>query len=205
MPKDSVTGIIMATLLEAKPFVEHLSLKAYAHEPFEAYKNGHIRLVVSGMGKSDAAMAATWLILTEHPSQIFNLGAAGAMNHTHNLGETLHISKVIEPDRPILGTDRFHEHIPDMLQGFATAVLATQDKPVILPEERDKLSARAQLADMEGAAVVQTCRRFKIPCYLFKFVSDTPENHCIRENIECYRESFCQSVMSVIAEELDEK
>ncbi len=198
MPKDSVIGIIMATLLEAKPFIDRLFLKAYTHEPFEAYRNGHIRLIISGIGKAAAAMAATWLILTEHPAQIFNLGASGAMNHRHKLGEVLHISEVIEPDRPILGTDRFYEHSADMLQGFATAVLATQDKPVILPEERASVAAFAQLADMEGAAVVQTCRRFNVPCYLFKFVSDTPENHRIRENIESCREGFCQSVMPVI-------
>lgn len=197
MPKNSVTGIVMATLLEAKPFIDSLLLELYTQEPFEAYKHGHIRLVISGIGKADASMAATWLILTEHPVEIFNLGAAGAMNHTHALGETLHICQVIEPDRPILGTERFHKHIPDILQAFPTAVLATQDKPVILPEERERIAAFARLADMEGAAVVQTCRRFKIPCYLFKFVSDTPENHRIRENIESCREGFCRSVMSV--------
>jgi len=198
MPKNSVIGLVMATLLEATPFIDRLFLKAYAHEPFEVYQNEHIRLVISGIGKAAAAMAATWLILTEHPAQIFNLGAAGAMNHSHYLGEVLHISKVIEPDRPVLGTDRFYEQIPDILQNFAAAVLATQDKPVILPEERERLAAFARLADMEGAAVVQTCRRFNVPCYLFKFVSDTPENHRIRENIESCREGFCQSVMSVI-------
>lgn len=198
MPKYPVIGIVMATLLEADPFIKGLSLQKCEADPFEAYQNKNIRLVISGMGKSDAAMASAWLILTAHPARIFNLGAAGAMNHSFALGEVIQVSKVVEPDRPILGTDRIYEHIPDMLKDFPAATLATQDKPVVLPEERRKISEIAQIADMEGAAVVQTCRRFNIPCYLFKFISDTPDNHHIIDNIRRCREAFYQAISTAL-------
>jgi hypothetical protein len=57
---------------------------------------------------------------------------------------------------------------------------------------------------MEGASVVQACRKFRTKCFIFKFVSDTPEHTKsgdIVENIRGYRavfyEYFLDSVMPV--------
>jgi len=78
------------------------------------------------------------------------------------------------------------------LDGFAVAALATQDRPLRDLDERGKVAIHAQLADMEGAAVVQTCRRFHVKCFLFKFVSDTPDHRQsdeIVKNIELYRDA----------------
>jgi nucleoside phosphorylase len=46
---------------------------------------------------------------------------------------------------------------------------------------------------MEGAAVVQAARRFRLPCYLFKFVSDVPahtKSSEIETHIRQYRQAF---------------
>ena len=192
MSEDFVVGIIMATGLEAAPFIKGLSLRPCENVPFAVYENHRIRLIISGIGKANAAMATAYLIIKYHPLGVFNLGAAGATG-PDILGECYHISKVIEPDRPCLRSDQFHIHIPRQLEDFPTAVLATRDSAVTELAERSETAAYADLVDMEGAAVVQTCRRFRTDCYLFKFVSDSSaedDTVNIRKNIEQYRDVF---------------
>lgn len=192
MSGNPVIGLVMATLLEAAPFIKDLSLREWESEPFGLYGDGRIVLIVSGIGKANAAMACAFLIQTRRPSLVCNLGAAGAADGRCALGECYHISRVIEPDRPHLRSGLPHEHLPDVLDGFALAALATQDRPLREPAERESVASSAQLVDMEGAAVVQACRRFGVKCFLFKFVSDTPDqrqNAEIVKNIELYRDA----------------
>lgn len=192
MSGNPVIGLVMATLLEAVPFIRDLSLREWGSEPFGLYGDGRIVLIVSGIGKANAAMACAHLIQTRRPSLVCNLGAAGAAGRRCALGESYHIDKVIEPDRPGLRSGLPHEQLPDVLDGFAVAALATQDRPLRDPAERESVASIAQLADMEGAAVVQACRRFDVKCFLFKFVSDTQDqrqNAEIVKNIELYRDA----------------
>ncbi len=194
MSEDSVIGIVVATLLEADPFIKRLLLEKYEDDPFAVYGNDRVRLILSGIGKANAAMACTCLIMTSHPRLILNVGAAGAADSGYLLGECCHISKVIEPDRPDIGSGKFHVHLPQTFEGFQMAVLATQDRPVTDDLERREVSLHAQLVDMEGASVIQTCARFQTRCYLFKFVSDAPddtERLDIQKNILQCRKGFC--------------
>ncbi len=206
MPEHSVTGLLMATMLEAHPFIVRLSLKEYEKKPFEICGNEDVVLIISGIGKANAAMACSYLLLRYAPDCVCNLGAAGATDRSVSLKGICQISKIIEPDRPVLGSGIFHEHIPNLLEGFSFASLATQDKPAVTSAERGQLALKAQLADMEGASAVQTCRRFGTDCYVFKFVSDTPDDHCIVKNIRQYRDDFClffcESVLPVLQQRL---
>lgn len=201
MSKHPIVGIVMATLLEADPFIGGLSLRPCEKDPFPVYENERFRLIISGIGKANAAAASAYLLLKFEPVGIFNLGAAGS-TCMKSLGECYHIIKVIEPDRPNLKSGEFHVHIPQIFEGFQTATLATQDKPVTDDLERREVSLYAQLLDMEGAAVVQTCERFHTECCLFKFVSDaSDDDECldIEKNIEQYRDVFykffCDSIL----------
>ncbi len=181
----------MATMTEAAPLIRGLSLAAIESSPFRIFKDSRIALVISGIGKVNAAMACAWLIQVLGPCLICNIGAAGALDEKSELGALYHINKVIEPDRPDLRTGVFMEHIPDVLEGFSLAALATQDRPLRLPGERKEIVGIADLVDMEGAAIVQTARRFGLGCFLFKFVSDTPAHDrrsTIIKNIERLRD-----------------
>jgi adenosylhomocysteine nucleosidase len=195
MSGNSSIGLIMATMLEAEPFIKDLSLLECETEPFRIFAKGHIHLILSGIGKTNAAMACAYLIQKYHPSCICNIGAAGSTDSRCHPGESYHITMVVEPDRPSLETGLPHVHTLDTLEGFSFASLATQDKAVRDPAERERVNCFALLADMEGASVVQTCKRFLTKCYLFKFVSDTV-GHCeqsdIQKNILLYRDAFCE-------------
>lgn len=190
-------GIVMATVLEAEPFIKGLALKSKETKPFRIYKNGQIILIISGIGKTNAAMATTYIILQFRPATIYNLGAAGATDTSHPLGKTCHIIKVIENDRHSLCSDTPATHIPNILQGFDTATLSSSDSPVKGPLKRKEIATDSDLIDMEGAAVVQVCKRFDTPVIIFKFVSDTSQHTShkqIVKNIETYRSSFYEFI-----------
>ncbi len=183
-------GLVMATELEAAPFIREIPLVMGESDPFRVYGNRRFRLIISGIGKANAAMASAYLIRAFQPEFVVNLGASGATGIGPELGQCYHITKVIEPDRPDLRTDVPHEHVPDILAGFPVATLATQDRPVRRAAERRKLAARAELVDMEGASVVQACAAFHVKCFLFKFVSDTPKQSDVVRNIQEHRDAF---------------
>ncbi len=193
MRKVPVTCLVFATRLEAAPFLKGLGLRALRGRPFPAYRKGKLAAVISGMGKANAAMATAWACSFFSPRRLVNLGAAGSLSRRLKPGDILQVSKAVETDRPGLRSGRPHEHRPDMLKGFAEAVIATADKPVLRRADRKKLARLAALADMESAAFIQTCRAFRLKCYLFKLVTDDPDNPAssdIIANIGKYGEAF---------------
>jgi nucleoside phosphorylase len=191
--KNHLISLVIATLLEAKPFIDGLSLTRLESKPFPVYRGNNHILIISGIGKANAAMACTYSCLKFAPSCIVNLGAAGTTGERDALGEPLHVKTAFDYDRPQFKTQSPHKLIPEIFEGFSYAKIATLDRPVTDPAERKKLSKTADLIDMESASVIQACRKFKTPCYVFKFVSDTPEHirdDDIVENIKKYRNAF---------------
>lgn len=187
-------GLVMATMLEAKPLVDALSLEPVPRGPCRAYRGDGIILAISGIGKVNAGVALAYLAVKYGITLAVNLGAAGATSGRFGLGDIRHVNRVIEYDRPHVIGREMRIVLPDVLSGFEEASLATQDVPVIEPELRDKMSACADLVDMEGAAVLQSSRMFGLPCYLFKIVSDTPahvSDRDIVENIRAVRKELC--------------
>jgi adenosylhomocysteine nucleosidase len=166
----------MATKLEAHPFIRGLGMKRIEKKPFNLYTSGAIFLIISGIGKANAAMAASYLIWRHGITLMINAGAAGAADSSMKIGEIFHITKALESDRPgiLSGSPRILK--PDVMKGFATAFLSTSDRPVIKPEDRKNHSAHAELLDMEGASIIQACRLSGSKCYLFKIVTDTPDS-----------------------------
>ncbi len=193
MGERPVTLLIMATLLEAKPFVSGLGLTSFCEKPFPVFINGSNILVISGIGKAHAAAATAYGCLTFAPTAVINAGAAGALDGTHPAGSIYQVGRIIEHDRPDIFSGQPVGHEPDRLPEIQTTVLATGDRPVIEPDDRTCLAALAGLVDMEAAAVVQTCRTMNVPCYVFKFVSDDPGHTAgidIINNIRKFRTAF---------------
>lgn len=172
----TVDGLVMATYLEAQPFVKGLGLKRIEKRPFRVYSNGSLFLVLSGIGKANAAVATAYVIWKFSCRRIINAGAAGSTGRDCDVGDIYHIDKVIEYDRPKMPFGGKRIFIPDLLPGFHSATLATQDRPVIALSRRREIAPFAELVDMEGASVVYASRLFQARCYLFKIVSDTVEH-----------------------------
>ena len=169
-------GIVIATMMEAEPFIKGLRLEAAAAtKPFRIYRGGGRILVVSGIGKVNAALATATIILQHGAATIYNIGAAGALSETLKFGDIRHISAVYEHDRTKFDVKAPYIIKTDVLDSHVTASLATGDIPIVPVEDRRALAVFAELVDMEGAAIVRACRRYSVNCYLFKGVSDTAE------------------------------
>jgi len=191
MNSSAATGIVMATLLEAAPFIDSGFFTCIDEKPLPVYRYGSFYLILSGIGKASAAIASTCLIMKYNTETMFNIGAAGATTGNIRFGDILHIESVIDYDRPKLTGSKMRYLKPDIIPGYKTVTLATQDKAVVSAEERERVGEHASLADMEGAGFVQACRTFQVKNYLFKIVTDTPadESHYqIIENIKNTRD-----------------
>ncbi len=205
MEKNSLVAIVMATMVEAKPFVIGMSPVQEEKKPFAIFRKNNLILIISGIGKANAAMATAYICQRFNPSLVCNLGAAGATDNSYKLGDVFQIKKIFEYDRPEFKTGKPHIHTPDTVKGFKTAVLATSDKVVIESAHRKEVSLHAGLVDMEGASVAHACRRFETKCFVFKFISDTPDhtgdddiiNH-IRELRTHFYEVFSKTVMPLL-------
>jgi len=198
MTAGTPTGIVMATRLEAAPFIDSGNFILLEEKPLPIYRNESVYLILSGIGKASAAIAATYLITKYQTEVMYNIGAAGSTTEDLNLGDILHINSVIDYDRPTLIGSKPRYLKPDILADYKTAVLATQDIAVVSAVERDKVGKLASLVDMEGAGFVQACRTFKVKNYLFKIVTDTPAHtvdNQIIENIKNTRNLLYQFFM----------
>jgi adenosylhomocysteine nucleosidase len=203
MSKKAFTAIITATRMEAAPFIQGMNLKNVEGTPLPLFQNENLLLVISGIGKTNAAMAATFCCLIHAPGIVFNLGAAGALDETLKLGEILQVSRIVEPDRPRPDLQTFQPMLllPDIFPDFKSVTLATQDKPVLSSDERKEVSRYASLADMEAASILEVCRKFETPCHVFKFVSDTPGHESTEDimgNIRSYRAPFFEFIRTKI-------
>ena len=192
--------IVIATRIEAEPFIQGLDMKEIEARPFPIYTGSGACLVISGIGKVNAGMATSYACLKLDPACILNMGAAGATVDSKELGEIFLVEKTIEPDRLHLRTNTPYIQHPDLLDGFTTAILATQDNPVIDVDTFRAMASVADLVDMEGAAVVQASKRFNKRCLLFKYVSDTPANagqeELIFRQIKFFRGPFCDFILN---------
>lgn len=141
------------------------------------YVPAGMRLLITGIGKVRAATALTReltaaLAGTAPPvTDVVNIGTAGAL-HAHHAG-LFQPSTVIEHDISsaalrTMGYDIVDTHHFD----GDGSVLATGDTFIADPRVRDELSRRADLVDMEGAAIAHVCAEFGVALTLVKVVSD---------------------------------
>ena len=130
-------------------------------------------ILVTGVGKVNAAIAVSTILGKHRPSRIVNLGTAGALRD--GLTGTHVISTVIQHDlndAAIFDLVGIHFGAPLSLDAGEGIVLATGDRFVDKPELRELLAKDAHLVDMEGYAVARAARWAGIPVTLVKEVSD---------------------------------
>lgn len=147
-----------------------------------AYVPEGLPLVVTGIGKTAAAVATTRALLELGDLDgvvVLNIGTAGALKDG--------LSGLHEP-RVVLNHDINAEAIRalgydpeerlDLGAGDAT-VLATGDVFVTDPSVRARLALTADLVDMEGYAVAYAARALGVPVRLAKHVSDNADEAAV--------------------------
>ncbi len=183
------TGLQFATYREAVPFLNNEAFVAVEEKPFPVYKRNSLYIIISGIGKVNSAIAASYALSQYKTGRMINLGSAGSLADNHAVGDVLQINKSVEYDSRNIENPRHRYLTPDILESIPSASLVTSDSPVISPDERKKVSEFGSLVDMEGAPFLQACRVFNAEAYLFKVVSDTPGNSDLNEIIENIRKT----------------
>jgi adenosylhomocysteine nucleosidase len=156
-PRTGQPLVVVAVLEEAQ---------AFAHR---------VPTLVTGVGKVRAATATTWAAMAYRPSVILNLGTAGALRPGALASGVVHeIGTVLQHDvngraiARLAGSDPS----PRLELGDSGVVLATGDRFISSPQDRDALAEQAHLVDMEGYAVAASATRLGIPVRLAKTISD---------------------------------
>lgn len=139
-----------------------------------AYVPPELPVVITGIGKTAAAVATTRAVLEvgRQDLTVLNVGTAGGLRPEV---QGLYLpGRVVNHDLSAdtiraLGFDP-REEFP--VQGGDDTVLASGDVFVTDPGMRDHLATRADLVDMEGYAVAYACSELGVPVRLVKHVSD---------------------------------
>jgi nucleoside phosphorylase len=202
-------GIVFATRREAQPFLSMSMAKQRTERPLPllqptiASRMDSI-VVISGMGKVAATLAAAHLVVAYRVSALLNAGLCGRLTGNDGLaiGDLLRISSAVEGD-----CDRFGLSEPAVVcdnrwfKAFRAARLVTCDRPVFDRERRVRLASIAELADMEGAAVARVAQRYRIPCAMLKGISDHA-NETGRKDVARCIDTVAARIANALVDEL---
>ncbi len=138
-----------------------------------------LTVVLTGIGKVEAAVATSRAIAEHRPDLVVNVGTAGALRA--GVSGVFAPSTVLNHDLSAaairaLGHDAVDEL--GLADGDGT-VLATGDLFVTDPAVRDEIGRRADLVDMEGFAVARVCAAAGVPVRLVKVVSDNADDSAL--------------------------
>jgi adenosylhomocysteine nucleosidase len=137
-----------------------------------------MRMVVTGIGKTAAAVVTTQAVLEERPSHVINIGSAGALRD--GMTGLFEIGTVVNHDMNGDAIRALGYEPQDRLDlGAAPTVLASGDVFVTDPEVRSRLASYAHLVDMEGYAVACAARHLGVPVTLVKHVSDNADESAL--------------------------
>ena len=164
----------MLTLLIASSFEAQLFIKGLNKISDTVYE-GDYRVVISGTGLVNMAMATTEAINTYNPAKIINLGISGAVRGTLKVGSIVKAEKFnVFSSTPIPGTSQniWQQSYPIIDQGNG-AMLFSSLHPVWNDEDKLKLlTFNADLLDMEGYSFARVCQSKGINIEVYKVVSD---------------------------------
>lgn len=141
-------------------------------------------LVICGVGKVNAACGAQIAVDELGADTVINIGVAGGLNGGLNVGEIYGISHAVQYDFDLtqmngtaIGTlDECREnYLPlDTPPLYPLKRLATGDRFNDSREDYKLLTEvlKADIRDMEGAAIAQACMHAKVKFLAFKVISD---------------------------------
>jgi adenosylhomocysteine nucleosidase len=203
-------GIVIASDLEAAPFLALLNWQKIADQPFPVFRkrvdsaNFTAVIVISGMGKVAAAVATHLLLCRYQVTQIFNPGVCGALKDVDGFepGAVFYVQTAVEGDRkegPLsVAAERCASKPFSMLPG---ASLVTCDQPVFDIKRKNSLSALGDLIDMEGAAIARVANMYACPCVLIKGITDRAkegERSILTENIKAVSQKLAELVIGTL-------
>jgi adenosylhomocysteine nucleosidase len=151
-------------------------LVVVALEEEAAHLDDRLPVLLTGVGKVNAAVTVSEALATARPAAVINVGTAGSVRSgwegTHEVSRVLQHD--LDNDLLLALTGRSFA-VPIELGGDGPT-LATGDSFVSSAADRDRIAAVADLVDMEGYAVAMAARHAGVPVRLVKHVSDAADD-----------------------------
>ncbi len=143
-------------------------------------------VIISGIGKVNAALSTQLLIDKYSPDFILNFGTCGGMNSNVEILNYYAIEKCCQFDFDLreldgvpLGYIQDYDSVYftvsiDGLEFLNKAKLATADRFICSDADADAINnlVKCDLGDMEGGAIAQVCTSNSVPLYIIKGISD---------------------------------
>jgi adenosylhomocysteine nucleosidase len=133
------------------------------------------RVFVTGLGKVNATLQATKLILEHKPTLVINFGTAGSVSseYSHGLVECTGFVQR-DMDCSPLGFEKYKTPFEDghHMIGTPGIICGTGDSFVT----NSKLPG-VDIVDMEAYAIAKVCRDFNIQFRCFKYISDNADEN----------------------------
>ena len=194
-----MTGLIIATHREAVPFLRPVGMTALCNYDgpvlLDLRPAWTMVICICGMGPVAARNGAGLLFEKFSVKRVVNAGAAGYLATNAEIGDLFLVSgAMMWPKSEVVhpcGTDRWTD--------LRTAVLATVARPVFGKKRRADIAQKAELVDMEGAAIARVCLDKKIPFYAVKGISDMAQEHdkaSLLANLDAVCEKLAAKVWS---------
>ena len=142
-------------------------------------------ILVTGLGKVNAAASLAVALASARPSMVVNLGTAGALRP--GLRGPHEVTRVRQHDLDSAAIERLTGIWPggdlttDAPEGTPPTVLSTGDSFVADPDQAAALAQVSSLVDMEGFSVARVALAFEVPVRLIKTVSDGANEDAVRD------------------------
>ena len=175
--------VFIAMKQEAAPLIERLSLKHTPSPIFETYENERIRLIITGLGKINAASAAG-----------FCLGRYGTDSHYINYGTAAGSDTLLGKSffaAQIIDESSSKEYFPDIADhSFQHITIYTVDKPVT--------KTATDIYDMEASGIFSALKNAVTPdkITIIKTVTDsgTPDFSKTKQMLESSADAVCDYI-----------
>lgn len=183
-------GVVVAMESEAEILLSSMEIKEErkiaGKKTFSGKAFGKdVVVVLSGVGKVNAAIGTEILLLVFHVDALLNFGVAGSVNEATKLCSVYSIESAVQFDFDLtqlngtkIGTlDEYTENYLPLtiaVGKWERRKLGTADRFNDSPADYELLTKTlgADIRDMEGAAIVQAAYKARIPVYSFKAISD---------------------------------
>jgi adenosylhomocysteine nucleosidase len=151
-----------------------LVLTAVDDELDKARAPDGVEVIYTGVGKVNAASAATLALLVLRPSLVVNYGTAGRINES--LSGLLEVSDVIQRDMMAMplaprGRVPYSPELDRLSSGQNGVVCGTGDS-FVTSVDPWLIENKVDIVDMELFAIAQVCQRHSLPWRAFKFITD---------------------------------
>jgi adenosylhomocysteine nucleosidase len=194
-------GVIGAMIEEITPFKDSLKdmieVEMFGNKFYTGTYAGHdIVLVLSGVGKVNAAITTTLLFEHFKPTKVFNIGTAGGVREELNVGDIVVSEDVCYHDVDATHFGYEYGKVPGMPSTFHSDIqlmdlvkknesllnhsvhyglIATGDSFIGRTDQIDKIKEnfeQVMAVEMEACAVAHTCYKYDVPFIIVRSISD---------------------------------